>query len=129
MARQKTYPDINGMNYADACAALKLARVNFDSVAEEHREELLRRITALENRRDRLYKTQRNIDRATLALGAKIAAAKKRAAAVEPVLIDGDESEDLAEVLDRMEAERNPITGDAGIDTIFHAWNRKGGRR
>jgi hypothetical protein len=59
---------INGFSLADARAALKLARLNHDSVRPEARPELERRMIALKDRIRRLNATQRKIDRENLAL-------------------------------------------------------------
>lgn len=71
MKTRTTYPEINGLNMKDARAALTMGLNTYDSLTPEGQEALRPRLNALENRINRLAKTEAQICRATLALSLK----------------------------------------------------------
>lgn len=50
----KTFPEINGMTLAECNAALRMGVNTVDSMKPEHKQDLLDRLDAIEERRRRL---------------------------------------------------------------------------
>ena len=66
----KTFPEINGMNRRDVTEAIKLGRMNYDSVKPEFQADLRDRLEAMEER-------LRRLDATDVQIKATVAAARK----------------------------------------------------